>query len=124
MSKIRGQDTKIEVQVRSFLHRAGFRFRKNVQGLPGKPDIVLPKYRSVVFVNGCFWHGHAQCLRLPKSNRGYWSEKIQKNIERDKKNTRLLRKMGWHVYTVWECRLKKDFEGEMDKLQKKITPAH
>ncbi|MCO4754462.1 MAG: DNA mismatch endonuclease Vsr [Bacteriovoracaceae bacterium] len=122
MSKIRGQDTKIEILVRSALFRRGFRFRKNVRSLPGIPDIVLPKYNSLVFVNGCFWHGHKNCsaFRLPKTRTKYWSDKISANSKRDQKNLRRLRAQGWRCFTVWECRLKKNFSHEIDKLEKKI----
>lgn len=120
MSKIKGSDTKIEVLVRSFLFRKGFRFKKNERSLPGSPDIVLPKHNAVVFVHGCFWHGHRGCLRLPKTRKKYWREKIEGNAKRDAKNAGKLRRMGWRVFTVWECKLKKNFQGEMEKLEKKI----
>ena len=120
MSKIRGKDTKIEIRARSYLFRHGLRFRKNVRSLPGTPDIVLPKHHAVVFVHGCFWHGHKTCLRLPKTRKRYWREKIQGNIERDVRNQRRLRNMGWRVFTVWECKLNNDFDQEMEKLEKKI----
>lgn len=121
MSKIRGKDTKIEVAVRKALFRLGFRYRKNVKNLPGKPDIVLPKYGVVIFVNGCFWHGHKDCLRLPKTHKQYWREKIDANQLRDQKNIRILRKLGWRVFTIWECKIKKDFDRQIQILTKKIT---
>ncbi len=122
MSKVRGKDSKIEILVRSALFKRGFRFRKNVRELIGIPDIVLPKYKTLVFVNGCFWHGHKKCkaARIPKTRTKYWSEKINANASRDKRNLRALRNMGWKCLTVWECKLKKDFPHEIQKLEKKI----
>ena len=110
MSKIRGRDTKPEEIVRKYLFSQGFRYRKNVASLPGKPDIVLPKYRTVIFVNGCFWHGHEGCKYFvwPKNNAEFWKEKIQTNKKRDDDTSRMLAEMGWSVLTVWECQLKKD----------------
>lgn len=118
MSRIRGKDTKIEVEVRKYLFAKGFRFRKNDKRFPGKPDVVLPKYKTVVFVNGCFWHMHAGCKqgRLPKSNLDYWREKLEKNVANDRLHERQLTEMGWKTITLWECELKKDFEGVMDNL--------
>ena len=118
MSRIRGKDTKIEVEVRKYLFAKGFRFRKNDKRFPGKPDVVLPKYKTVIFVNGCFWHMHEGCKqgRLPKSNLDYWREKLEKNVENDKLHEQQLMEMGWNTITLWECELKKDFEGVMDNL--------
>jgi len=109
MSRIRGKDTKPEVLVRSMLHRAGYRVRKNVSALPGKPDIVLPKYRTVIFVHGCFWHRHKGCkdATTPKSNKAFWKKKFERNISNDRKHVRDLKKLGWKVVTVWSCQLKK-----------------
>ncbi|MFA7368261.1 MAG: very short patch repair endonuclease [Kiritimatiellales bacterium] len=109
MSRIKGKDTKPEVLVRSMLHRAGYRFRKNVSTLPGKPDIVLPKYKTVIFVHGCFWHRHKGCkdATTPKSNKAFWKKKFERNTVNDKKHARELRKLGWKVVTVWSCQLKK-----------------
>ena len=118
MARIRGTDTKPEVAVRKYLFSKGFRFRKNVKDLPGKPDIVLPKYKTVIFVNGCFWHKH-NCSRFvwPLTNTEYWRSKIQRNVENDQKNLELLQKSGWNVITVWECQLKKnDLNETMDKV--------
>ncbi len=111
MSKIRGKDTSPEIAVRSFLFRQGFRFRKNDRKLPGKPDVVLPKYKVVVFVNGCFWHGH-DCNRssVPKTNSSIWRNKIEKNKTRDEMNIQKLHLLGWNVYTIWTCSLKEDLE--------------
>ena len=118
MSHIRSKDTKPEVTVRKYLFSKGFRYRKNVKTLPGCPDIVLPKYKTVIFVNGCFWHKH-DCPRFvwPSSNEDYWREKIIRNVKRDGDNYEQLEASGWNVYVVWECQLKiKDFEDTMDKL--------
>lgn len=113
MSRIRSTDSKPEEIVRKFLFSQGFRYRKNYKKLPGKPDIVLPKYRTVIFVNGCFWHKH-DCPRFvwPSSNQDYWRPKILGNVERDKKNADQLRSQGWNVIVVWECELKKAVRDE------------
>lgn len=105
MSRIRSTNTKPELIVRSILHRAGFRFRLHVKDLPGKPDIVMPKHKTVIFVHGCFWHGHKRCRRgnLPKSNQEYWLNKIGGNKTRHAKHARKLRRMGWRVIVAWEC---------------------
>lgn len=107
MSKISGKETKPEILVRKFLFSKGFRFRKNVKNLPGKPDIVLPKYKTAIFVHGCFWHGHS-CKRgtLPKTNHKFWLEKIGKNIERDIRNSSELKETGWNIIVVWQCEIK------------------
>ena len=107
MSRIRGKDTKIEVEVRRGLHALGFRYRLGGAGLPGRPDIVLPKYRAVVFVHGCFWHGHSCYLfRLPKTRPEFWKAKIDENRERDSRQTERLVQAGWKVETIWECELR------------------
>ena len=110
MSRIRGKDTKPEELVRKYLFSKGFRYRKNVATLPGKPDIVLPKYKTCIFVNGCFWHGHEGCKYFvwPKNNAEFWKQKITVNIERDKKTYEKLMENGWKVIIVWECELKKE----------------
>lgn len=107
---IKSTGTKPEEMVRKYLFSKGLRYRKNVKTLPGKPDIVLRKYKTVVFVNGCFWHGHKGCrfFVMPKSNIEFWTEKISKNIARDKVTNIELENLGWNVITVWECDLKKD----------------
>lgn len=107
MAKIRGKNTRPEIAVRSLLHRAGYRFRIHVASLPGKPDIVLPKFRTVVFVHGCFWHRHKCCKAstTPKSHRKFWADKFTRNMANDKKHERQLRWLGWKVLTVWECQL-------------------
>lgn len=118
MSRIRSKDTKPEEKVRKYLFSKGFRYRKNVRTLPGCPDIVLSKYKTVIFVNGCFWHKH-DCPRFvwPSSNEAYWIPKIQRNVERDESNKRQLISMGWNVLVVWECQLKKKtIESTMRKL--------
>lgn len=118
MSRIKGKDTSLEIKVRSFLFKQGFRFRKNVKTLPGKPDVVLPKYHSVIFINGCFWHHHDGCrlATVPKTRTEFWSNKFRVNIENDRKNKILLEEMGWKVLTIWECQLKKEFLLTMDRL--------
>ena len=118
MSHIHSSNTKPEEKVRKYLFANGFRYRKNVRKLPGTPDIVLPKYKTVVFINGCFWHKH-DCPRFvwPKENADYWRPKIEGNVSRDKKNHDALQQMGWRVITVWECQLKKVvFQATMDQL--------
>ena len=109
MSRIRSKNTKPEELVRKFLFSQGFRYRKNDARLPGKPDIVLPKYKTVIFVNGCFWHGHEGCRYFvwPKNNAEFWEEKITGNIQRDKHNHQLLANQGWRVIEIWECQLKR-----------------
>ena len=108
MSRIKGKDTKPEKIVRSALHKEGFRFRLNRKDLPGKPDIVLPKYKSVIFVHGCFWHRHPRCKFAynPKSRETFWQKKFSENVERDRFVKKELRKMEWKVIVVWECELK------------------
>ena len=108
MSKISSKDTKPEILVRKSLFSKGFRYRINVKTLPGKPDIVLPKYKTIIFVNGCFWHGH-NCKKgkLPSSNTDFWKEKISNNKSRDAKNSDLLVKLGWKVIIIWQCEISK-----------------
>ena len=115
MAAIRGKDTKPEMIVRRGLWRMGFRYRLNHKRLPGHPDLVLKKYRTCIFVNGCFWHGHnvdistfenTDCCKIPKTNREFWIEKIRRNKERDIDEQKRLAEMGWHCITVWECELK------------------
>jgi DNA mismatch endonuclease (patch repair protein) len=109
MAMVKGKETQPEIAVRKLLFSKGFRYRKNVKYLPGSPDIVLPKYYTVVFVHGCFWHGHKNCkaAALPKSRPEYWLPKINKNKNRDAAKARELRKLGWRVITIWECGIKK-----------------
>lgn len=108
MSRIKGKNTKPEEIVRKYLFSKGFRYRKNDKKLPGTPDIVLPKYKTVIFVNGCFWHGHKDCryFVVPKTNTDFWLNKINTNIERDKHKQEALKELGWNVIVVWECELK------------------
>lgn len=115
MAAIRGKDTKPEMIVRRGLWRMGFRYRLNHKRLPGHPDLVLKKYRTCIFVNGCFWHGHnvditifenTDCCKIPKTNREFWIEKIRRNKERDIEEQKRLAEMGWHCITIWECELK------------------
>ena len=127
MSRIRSKDTTPEKRVRQWLWKHGYRYRLNVKGVPGKPDIVMRKYRTAIFVNGCFWHGHdvtlsppvetfhetslqqivnSQCCKIPKTNRDFWVSKIRRNQERDQKNYEILTENGWQVIVVWECQLK------------------
>jgi DNA mismatch endonuclease (patch repair protein) len=105
MSSVRQWDTSAERLVRSFLHAQGFRFRLHRRDLPGSPDIVLPRYRTVIFVHGCFWHQHRSCqkARRPSSNKDYWDRKLDENVQRDKKKANELRKLGWKVITIWQC---------------------
>lgn len=107
MSRIRGKDTKPEILLRKKLHGMGFRYRLHEKLLPGRPDIVLPKYRAVVFVHGCFWHHHQGCkvANNPKSNSDFWQKKFEDNISRDKLNEARLLNLGWRIFTVWECEL-------------------
>lgn len=124
MSCIHGKDTKPEEIVRKFLFSNGFRYRKNDKRYPGTPDIVLPRYKTVIFVNGCFWHGH-ECCRyfvVPKSNTEFWVNKINRNKERDKQKTALLEGMGWNVIVLWECQLKKSTkDATLSELLLKLT---
>ena len=108
MSGIKGKNTRPELIVRKLLHRAGFRFRLHRKDLPGKPDIILPKYSTVIFVNGCFWHGHENChlFKPPKSNQEFWRQKILGNKIRDQKNLMALDNLGWKTLLIWECALK------------------
>ena len=124
MAKIRGKNTRPEIAVRSLLHRAGYRFRIHVSSLPGKPDIVLPKYRTVVFVHGCFWHRHKGCkaTTTPKSHRGFWSDKFARNVANDKKHLGQLRRLGWRTVVVWECQLKRP-EAVLARIEKVLKKA-
>ena len=106
MAAIHSKDTKPEMIVRRGLWKRGFRYRLNSPKLPGHPDLVLRKYRTCIFVNGCFWHGHEGCCRIPKTNRAFWEAKIRRNKERDIEEQKTLAKMGWHCITIWECELK------------------
>lgn len=109
MSRIRSKDTKPEMLVRKFLHKHGFRYRLHVKDLPGKPDIVLPKYKTVIFIHGCFWHGHEGCRYyvVPKTRTEWWLNKINGNIANDSIAENTLKELGWRVIKIWECELKK-----------------
>lgn len=119
MAAVKGKDTKPEIIVRKYLFSRGLRFRVQVRKLLGTPDIVLPKYKTVIFVNGCFWHGHEGCkyFRLPKSNVDFWQNKIARNIERDAETEAELMRLGWKVIRIWECEIKA-VAGRMDRLEK------
>ena len=118
MSRIGGKNTKPEIVVRSILHRCGFRFRIHRKDLPGKPDIVLPKHKAVIFVHGCFWHRHEGCKFAynPKSRLSFWHEKFATTIERDREHVRRLNEMGWRVEVIWECELKDE-----EKLRERLV---
>ena len=127
MRLVKSRDTKPELLVRKFLHSCGFRFRLHDKKLPGRPDIVLPKYRTVVFVHGCFWHGHASSnckfARTPKSNIAFWLDKVRTNSRRDSKNVRRLRKEGWKVIVIYECQLVKKEPPVLLRVVEKIKNA-
>jgi DNA mismatch endonuclease (patch repair protein) len=118
MAQVKSENTSPELAIRKLLHRLGYRFRLHRKDLPGKPDIVLPKYRTVIFVHGCFWHGHPGCKRAarPASNTDFWNKKLDRNIERDRKAREELEKTGWRVMTIWECEIKNAGKVE-EKLQ-------
>lgn len=121
MSRIRSKDTKPEIMVRRYLFSKGYRFRKNDKRYPGKPDIVLPKYKTVIFVNGCFWHMHSGCsgFSLPKTNTDFWRNKLENNKRRDEVVVQLLQDMNWNVIVLWQCELKtKNFDITMKNLEK------
>ena len=117
MSRVSGKNTKPELVVRSLLHNMGYRFRLHRSDLPGKPDITLPKYKKIIFVHGCFWHGHIDCPRAkrPTTNKKFWNEKLNKNIERDKITVNNLKASGWDVLTVWTCEV-----NDTEKLRNKL----
>lgn len=120
MSHIQSRDTKPELRVRHWLWSHGYRYRLNVKGVPGKPDIVMRRYRTAIFVNGCFWHGHEECekFKMPKTNVEFWEAKIRRNRERDSQNYRILEENGWQVLVLWECELtKKSLEATMQKVE-------
>jgi len=120
MSRIRGKNTKPELAVRSMLHRLGYRFRIADKTLPGKPDIVLPRYGAVIFVHGCFWHRHPECkyAYMPKSKIEFWSKKFEANVLRDKNNLSLLKKAGWLPIVVWECEIERNATATLDKVSR------
>lgn len=126
MSRIRGNNTKPELVVRKFLFAKGFRYRIHVKKLPGHPDIVLPKYKTVIFVNGCFWHAHERCNYFvwPKNNAQFWKDKILGNVRRDKENYQSLESMGWRVVILWECQIKRKSDREKVLLALIDTLTH
>lgn len=126
MSHVRSKNTTTEKAVRNKLWRRGYRYRLNDRRLPGTPDLVLPKYRAVIFINGCFWHGHKGCSKyvVPKSNVDFWKAKVAKNIERDLQNAQRLDILAWSVITVWECELtKKNLEGTINRIEGDLQAA-
>lgn len=125
MAQIRSANTSVEVLVRKKLFSEGFRFRKNDKRYPGKPDIVLPKYHTVIFIHGCFWHRHENCKRAttPKTRLDYWLPKFQKNVENDKKHQEELEKMGWNVIVVWECEVNNHFDDTMERIISKLKKS-
>ena len=118
MSRVKGRDTKPELLVRSIVHRLGYRFRLHEKRLPGRPDVVLPRHRKVIFVHGCFWHGHTGCRRAarPSTNREFWDKKLDGNIARDRANIRALRRAGWKVLVIWQCAMR-----DRGRLEKKLV---
>jgi DNA mismatch endonuclease (patch repair protein) len=122
MSRIKGKNTKPEMILRSELFKEGFRFRVHQKDLPGKPDIVLPKYQTAIFVHGCFWHYHKDCRegRIPSTNSKFWKEKLYRNISKDEANIKALKKDKWKVHVVWECEIEKHLERTLKKLTSKI----
>jgi DNA mismatch endonuclease (patch repair protein) len=134
MASISGKETKPEILVRKYLFKQGYRYRKNVTSLPGKPDIVLPRFRTVVLIHGCFWHGHNNCKKAtkPSSNIDFWNEKIGKNKQRDKRVAQELKNLGWTVITIWDCQLKnknlfdnrmRRFVAKLKELERKASVA-
>ena len=127
MVSIKGKDTKPEMLVRRYLHSRGYRYRVNVRRLPGTPDIVLRKYRTVIFINGCFWHGHEDCryFVLPKSNSQFWQLKIERNKQRDVEKRIQLRLLGWHTIIIWGCELKpKDRHTTLQALEQTLNKIY
>ena len=123
MSQIHDKDTKIEVKVRKWLFHQGYRYRKNVKGLPGKPDIVLPKYKTVIFVHGCFWHRHPGCkdTTTPKTRTDFWNEKFARNVANDQKHISELEAMAYNVIVLWECEIEKHFDKTMNCVALKLS---
>lgn len=118
MSRIKGRDTSPELRLRSLLHRAGFRFRLHAKQLPGRPDVILPKYRTAIFVHGCYWHRHPGCRNatIPSTRREFWLEKFNRNVIRDTRDQAELEAIGWSILVVWECELEADAEGVVRRL--------
>ncbi len=126
MSRIHSKDTSIELAVRHWLYQHGYRYRKNVKTLPGKPDIVLRPYNTVIFVQGCFWHRHPGCkdATTPKSRTAYWQEKFDRNVSNDIKHQKALEEMGFRVIVLWECEITKHLEETMKRVSEMLGPAH
>lgn len=126
MSRIRCRDTSIEVRVRKWLFHQGYRYKKNVSKLPGKPDIVLSTYKTVIFIHGCFWHRHNNCkyATTPKTRTDFWNEKFKKNISNDFKNKKVLEELGYQVIIIWECEINKRFDETLKKIVSVIGPPH
>jgi len=122
MSRITGKNTKPEILLRSLLHRDGFRFRLQDKRLPGKPDIVLPRYRTVIFLNGCFWHRNSNCkyAYIPKSRQEFWLKKLEETVHRDRKKQKMLADLGWQILVVWECELKGDSSPLISDISSKL----
>ena len=122
MSRIRGKDTGPELRLRSLLHRAGFRYRLHDTTLPGKPDLVFPRYRTVIFVHGCYWHRHSGCkyATTPRTRTDFWLAKFQGTVERDRRTAEALTQRGWRVITVWECELKRDPAGVVFEIRRQL----
>ena len=120
MSKIRSKDTKPERLLRSALHKHGYRFRIHRKDLPGKPDIVLPRYNAIIYVHGCFWHYHKECSegRIPNTNSKFWRDKLKNNVEKDKNNQKACEKLGWKVLIIWECEIEKHLMKVVKKIDK------
>ena len=126
MSRIKGRDTRPEIRLRSMLHRSGLRFRLHRKDLPGRPDIVLPRFRTVIFVHGCFWHRHPGCKgsTTPATRREFWENKFEKNVARDAKIQADLEAAGWRIQVVWECELKKDPDLAMDRIYRTLRGSN
>lgn len=122
MSRIKGKNTKPEILLRSLLHRAGYRFRLHLPHLPGKPDLVLPKYKTVIFVHGCFWHRHKGCYSVytPKTRIEFWQDKFNATMERDNRKQAELEKEGWRVIIVWECELKSSEDEIISRIEQQL----
>ena len=120
MSRIKGKDTKPEMLVRKYLHAQGFRYKLHDKTLPGKPDLVLPKYKTVIFIHGCFWHGHENCkyFKMPQTRTEWWTAKINYNKTKDKNAVSAIRKQGWKVIEIWECKLRKE---KLEKILNKLA---
>jgi len=124
MSRVKGRDTKPELKIRSLVHKLGFRFRLGNRKLPGTPDLILTRFKKVIFVHGCFWHGHKNCRRakLPETNADFWKNKIKKNKLRDTKDIKTLKTLGWKSLTIWQCELKNSLKVQI-KLKKFLKAA-